>query len=229
MNTPFDDIALDAKPWLDNMDTTDALPGLETQAEKEAMDALITRGRNARPRRSHLHASAVLKKPLDYYKHPLYCERECVLAQFYTTNEVLHPPKKQMIFDNGWDVHVRWQEMFKRSGVLRLAEVPFFSMDYHLQFTPDAIIDFVGVPHIVELKGYNQRAFLKLLKGGIPEDAYLQCQLYLHLYRGIDHKPLEDGLIIVECKDTQEYKMWRIKRNEANVQDILTRLDSITS
>ena len=223
MNQQNDDIALD---WNAYLDYSDALPTLDTVDEKQAMDDIILLGRPKRPR-SHFHASAVLQKPLDYYKRPLYCERACVLSQFYETNEVIHPPKKSMIFENGWHFHMRWQEMFQRAGILLMSEVPFFVLRYKMLFTMDAVIQFMGVPHVVELKGYNNREFVRLLKGKIPEDAYLQCQLYLHLYHDTHNKQLEDGLIIVENKDTQEYKMWRMKRNPLNVTAILERLESI--
>ena len=93
--------------------------------------------------------------------------------------------------------------------------------DWKILFTPDAILDLSGAT-IVELKGYNSREFARLMSGSkLPQDAINQAQMYMWL-TGI-HK----AIIIVECKDTQEFAVWPIAYDPALTVKYEKRLNFI--
>lgn len=133
------------------------------------------------------------------------CWRRMVLAYYYLQNEVFHKHQLAAIFENGTDIHKRWQEKFQRAGVAIGIEMQHLETFWQVLFTPDIIAMFRGRKTIFELKGYHLTEFNKLAWGGkLPADAILQANLYMH-FTGIHH-----AVIIVECKDNQDFKAWEI-------------------
>ncbi len=163
--------------------------------------------------RTGLHASSVLAPDHEW------CSRRHVLNNVYPEHAEQPEPKpwdahQNAVFANGWALHERWQDLFKKFGDCIEAEQAHYDETRELWFTPDAILRFAGEVYVVEIKGYKQETFDRfMLVGDPPEAAMLQCNLYLHLLG------LKRGIILVENKNSQDLKIWVIEHNEE-----LTRL-----
>jgi len=92
-------------------------PGLRTLAaliQIEFEDLYLKWGQS-QPPRTGLHASSLLVSDQEW------CTRKHVLAEIFS-DEVRNPElarwqwKQQAVFENGWDVHKRWQKMFAKFG-----------------------------------------------------------------------------------------------------------------
>ncbi len=118
---------------------------------------------------------------LSDYTRPLtdQCLRMLVLSHFYKDNLVFHGARLAAIFEQGQDMHKRWQAVFQRAGVARHIELKHLETYWRVFFTPDLIADIDGVLYIVELKGYKQEEYVRLVKGKAPADAINQCNLYM--------------------------------------------------
>lgn len=195
------------------------------QAYKAKQEMMMKEGHE----RIGLHASSILRPVVDRWNRG-YCERECVLAQFYYPMRENFSAKTINTLENGVMIHQRWQEWFRYMGVARAIELPHIVAGYYLHFTPDAIVsDFLTDrrerPRVFELKGYNHAEYERLVAQPSipPTDAYKQLQFYLHLLQ------IEEGAILVENKDTQLFHIWCVKRDASAAQEPLERLDSIVA
>jgi hypothetical protein len=185
----------------------------------------------SQPLRTGLHASSVLVSDAEW------CVREYVLAELFSDQArkpEMHPWdwKREAIFENGWDLHKRWQKIFKQFGkvVSEKVEVGLavwrdeyeldrthFDETRNIYFSPDAIIEFGGQRYVVEIKGIKQEAFEKLtdsLETAISVNetvakARLQAQLYMHLLG------LKKAILLIENKNTQDFKVWVIEYDKA--------------
>lgn len=145
-------------------------------------------GKNTPPR-SGMHASAILDKA--------FCAREQVLHQLFPEQGEAQTWnswdwKKSIIFENGWRLHQRWQDLFHKCGNVVYSpvtpewlerhskhfEIPLklidnqwcapeldlthYDEERNLYFSPDAILEFGGEKYIVEIKGIKQEAYLEL-------------------------------------------------------------------
>jgi hypothetical protein len=151
-----------------------------------------------------------------------FCYRQAVLAQFYKQNRVVHSPKTIALFENGIDLHQRWQRWFERAGVARHIERPHIETNWNLYFTPDAVIELGGVLYIVEIKGYRQEEYWRLIKATTPpSEAYVQANIYAHILN------IDDILVLVENKNTQDFKVWPCKYDPALMEPFIPRLNTI--
>lgn len=119
------------------------------------------------------HASSVLVSDAEW------CVRERVLSQLFPEQGVkpeLHPWdwRREAIFENGWDLHKRWQRIFRfqgrvvsemvltEDGPVREYELDrtHFDETRNIYFSPDAIIEFGGTRYVVEIKGINHDEFV---------------------------------------------------------------------
>jgi hypothetical protein len=153
------------------------------------------------------HASAILASDSEW------CLRRHVLLAL-CPEQIQRPEIKpwsahqNAVFLNGWHLHEKYQKLFSEHGQVVEVETPHFDEVRYLWFTPDVILKFAMLPWVGEIKGYHDEHFKKLEEAGEPpEAAYKQCNLYCHLLG------IEQGLVLVENKNTQDVKVWAIQRN----------------
>jgi hypothetical protein len=187
---------------------------------KLELDDMFNQWNAERPLRTgYPHASSILAPDSQY------CLRQLVLAA--TQPEQAQRPEikpwsahENAVFLNGWVLHEKYQDLLSKYGQVVEVETSHFDEDRLLHFTPDGIITLCGMPFVVEIKGYKSSTFEKLKEyREPPEAAWMQCNLYCHLL-GIQY-----GLVLVECKDTQEVKCWAITHDEKLALPYLDRLN----
>jgi hypothetical protein len=192
----------------------------------------------SQPLRTGLHASSVLVPEQEW------CVREHVLAELFSDEArkpEIHPWdwRREAIFENGWDVHKRWQKMFKQFAKVVAGDVAtgdpgvrmrgleldltHYDETRNIYFSPDAILKFAGQRYVVEIKGIKQEAFHEIMITGDLETAmdlnetvnkaYYQANLYMHLLG------LKKAILLIENKNDQSFNVWVIEYDkEASVQ-----------
>jgi hypothetical protein len=151
------------------------------------------------------HASAILAPESEW------CVRRHVLSALYP--ELAERPEEKpwsahqnAVFLNGWHLHEKYQRLFSDHAKVLEVEQAHFDEVRQLWFTPDVILEYAGLPWVGEIKGYHADHFEKLDEvGQPPQTAHLQCNLYCHLLG------IEQGFVLVENKNTQNYKVWAIQ------------------
>lgn len=178
------------------------------QLFKLELDGMFNSWEASKPLRSGApHASAILAPESEW------CLRRHVLTALYPELVERLDTKPwsahtNAVFLNGWHLHEKYQKLFSEHGQVVEVETSHFDETRFLHFTPDAIITFAGQPYVVEIKGYKASTFEKLNEAGAPpQAAWHQCNLYCHMLE------IERGIVLVECKDTQEYKVWAIEHD----------------
>lgn len=197
---------------------------------------MLVKWGSSQPPRTGLHASSLLVSEQEW------CPRRHVLSELFP-DEADPPPmhlwdwRKSAIFENGWDVHRRWQRVFEKWGkVVRgyglfcIGDAPeldltHFDADRHLLFSPDAILEFGGMRYVVEIKGINHNAFLELtddLETAMAScetvhKAVIQANLYMHLL------DLRRAIILVENKNTQAFRLWVTEYSKEVAQPYVQR------
>jgi hypothetical protein len=81
------------------------------------------------------------------------------------------------------------------------------------------VIAFAGEHYIVEIKCYHAEHYLSLHTP--PKAAVQQANLYMHLF-GISL-----AIVLVENKNTQEFKLWVIHYDPDAVQPYLERISAV--
>lgn len=163
--------------------------------------------------RDGLHASSILAPESGSNQ---FCYREQVLGVNYRKVEPVLSPRLLGIFLHGWYVHKKWQDLFVECGVAIQVETTRKSPLWDLYHTPDAIIEILHRKWIVEIKSMNTNAFRNLK--GPPQNAIRQAQLYMHL------TGIPDSIILVEDKNTEEFKVWAVDYDPIVVQPFIERL-----
>jgi hypothetical protein len=156
--------------------------------------------RGVKKKRSYFYISEAGKTPFEIFKS--------MTGYDYVSHRM------QRVFDNGNDVHERIIGYLIRQGVVAAREVRMRTRLFRGR--ADAIIFADGRIAVLEVKSMKKEDFQKLKKYG-SRKAYLQLQLYLH-FLGID-----DGIILVECKDDQRIKEFHIKRKFRVAQELITQ------
>lgn len=169
-----------------------------------------------RPQRIGLHASSLIKAPSQF------CIREQVLSLVYERdgNDSKTPTNLKRIFEMGDLIHEQWQKRFKEMGIATHIEAKAFSKKNNLYLTPDLIIDYHGKKYIVEIKSCSPYMYSKQFKNNHPL-AEKQLQLYMHFLR------IRNGIILVDNKGTQEYKLFFKQYDIKSVQRPLKRLRKV--
>jgi len=145
---------------------------------------------NGRTRkRSYFYISEAGKKPFEIFKN---------MAGYNYIS-----PRMKRIFDNGNDVHQRIVKYLVKQGVIRGIEVKIKTKLLHGR--ADAIIFSDGRIAVLEIKTMKKRDFERL-KTFCNWKAYVQTQLYMHFLK------IDNGIILVECKDDQRLKEFYLKR-----------------
>lgn len=200
------------------------MPNLRTVAQlfKLELDNMFNQWEASKPLRSGApHASAILAPESEW------CLRRHVLTALYP--ELVERPEVKpwsahtnAVFLNGWHLHEKWQKLFSEHGQVVEVETSHFDETRYLHFTPDAIINFAGQPYVVEIKGYKASTFEKLNETGKPPAAaHAQANLYCHMLE------IERGIVLVENKDTQDYKVWAIECDVELAKPYLERMYAV--
>lgn len=177
----------------------------------------------ATPPRTGLHASSVLVPDQEW------CVRRHVLVELFP-NQAVAPEinswdwRTQAIFENGWDLHKRWQKIFLKFAHMVISEdlepeldLTHYDETRNLYFSPDAILEFAGQRYVVEIKGVKQEAYQELTDDlqvamracETVNKAVIQVNLYMHLLE------LKKAIILVENKNDQNFKVWVIEYDAA--------------
>lgn len=176
---------------------------------RREIDSVIVDGQVKRPRSPGLHCSTVIEKEKDRYGNPVYCPRKGVLEMNFVPDETLTDAYQLAVFRNGELLHDRWQEWFVNSGRVSREgiEKRHISKD-GLQFTIDGFPTLGAQRYVLEIKGYNQETCLEILASRKPpQDALVQCNMYLHLLRYVYGEDVMGdvlGLILVENKNQKK-------------------------
>lgn len=205
---------------------------LRTRAELVKLDfqELYLKWGGAQPPRTGLHASSLLVSDAEW------CPRKHVLSELFP-DEAVQPDlkhwqwKQQDTFLHGWELHRKWQYLFKHfGGNVVVTHVEYGLLDWRdeheldrthydaereIYFSPDAILDIAGEHHVVEIKGVNHNAFESLTDSlhfamsvcETVEKAVVQANLYMHLLE------LKHAVILIENKNNQDFKVWITEYN----------------
>ena len=165
-----------------------------------------------------LHASAVSSGGKDF------CYREQVLSLFYKMIQGENIPiGLKRIFEEGKSIGTKWQRLFIRGGIAKKEDLDVSRIEeqYDLSYTPDAIITIDNKLYVVEIKSQNTFIFKKQQShpSGIK-----QLKLYMY-FEGI-----EQGFVLVEDKNTQDYKVLivtNVTADDPDISDIIDRLETI--
>lgn len=162
-----------------------------------------------------LHASAMLASDNEF------CLRQQVLSLFYKQNQNENIPAGLIrIFEEGNSIHQKWQRLFIAAGlgVPEGMDHHNFISKYDLSYTPDAEIKLFGDDILVEIKSMNTYAFQKAT--GHPSGEK-QLNFYLCL------KKLKWGFVLAEDKNTQDFKVFIVKRDYDAAKEYIDRLVAI--
>lgn len=223
------------------------------EAELLTLDfrAMYVQWGKSTPPRTGMHASAVLDKE--------FCAREQVLLQISPEQGEARTWnhwdwKKSIIFENGWRLHQRWQDVFRKCGnvVYSLAtseqvagsshgkvidgklylpelDLTHYDADRNLYFSPDAIIQFGGQKYVVEIKGLKQEAYQ-----GLSDDLETSCSAnetvekareQVNLYMHL--LGLDRGIILVENKSNQDFRLWIVEYEQERAWPYTNRMQEV--
>ncbi len=164
----------------------------------ESLESKARKGK--KPKRTYFYVSEAGKTAYEIFK-------KLVTVGFYT-------PRVRRVLDNGNCVHDRIIGYLEQQGVVKAKNVKMNKWLFHGR--ADAILSIENKLVVLEVKSMNSNRFENLKKYG-ERCAYLQLQLYMH-FLGID-----DGIILVECKDDQRLKEFHIKRKLRVAQEVITK------
>lgn len=182
----------------------------------EAMTEIIGKvGKNAE-RRSGLHASALIKDEGSSKTKTSFCYREQVMQFYFDGEAERFGTGTRRIFLEGWNIHVKWQSLFTMMGYAVAIEEVRQNAKYELFFTPDAIIKLLGKVFVVEIKSMRTELFRKLKEP--PKEAVRQVRLYMN---ELDE---ELGIVLVEDKNDQNFKIWIVGQDEAAIKRYSKRM-----
>ena len=124
-------------------------------------------------------------------------------------------PRILRVFHNGDFVHTRLGGALVEEGVIKSEkdiEVPIPENDL-IRGRADAIVEINGEKVVVDFKSVNGVKFRTL---EAPEIEHVkQVMIYMHFFN------IKKGLLVYECKNTQDIKEFEIKYDENLVKEIL--------
>ncbi len=170
------------------------------------------------PERTGIHVSSLIASDAAF------CFRQIVLMQFHKHQDINLHGRTLQIFLQGWVIHQKWQELFRTAGNTPGSFIEVLSIEESrvkkgITYTPDIIAAIgtgkLGKPYIIEIKSMKGERY-EALKG-IHKDARVQANMYMWL------EGIEQAIVLVENKDTQEFKLWVIKYDKPLVQKYINR------
>lgn len=186
----------------------------EHKPDEEAHMVKMIQLKNGESRERYgLHGSAILKDDI--------CMRAQVLSLLFRQQQGEELPLDTLaIFEEGNAIHEKWQRLFIRGGLGTEydMDVTQYAQGYELLYTPDAIITINGTKYIVEIKSMNSFLYQK---SNEHKTGALQCLLYMHLTN------IHNGFVLMENKNTQEFKIQLVDYDEQKIQPIIERLKEI--
>jgi CRISPR/Cas system-associated exonuclease Cas4 (RecB family) len=185
---------------------------LEEQILKKKLQTLFYHKDNAHEVRRGLHASSIIKRETEF------CLRQQVLSLFFVQSQWNVPQTLIQIFAAGNYIHEKWQDMFQKNDFSIAIEERGYSKKFDLLFTPDAIVEHNGKKYIVEIKSMS---CLSYSKAKAHPNAENQIQLYMHLLG------MNNGIILMECKNTQAFKIKVVEYDYKKVLTFVTRMCEI--
>ena len=186
----------------------------EHKPQEEAHMVKMIQLKNGESRERYgLHGSAILKDDI--------CMRAQVLSLLFRQQQGEELPLDTLaIFEEGNAIHEKWQRLFIRGGLGTAfdMDVTQYAQGYELLYTPDAIIMINGTKYIVEIKSMNSFLYQK---SNEHKTGALQYLLYMHLTN------IHNGFVLMENKNTQEFKIQLVEYDEQKIQPIIERLKEI--
>lgn len=159
-----------------------------------------------------LHASAIIASDNEF------CYREQLLSLFFKRDTGKDLPTSLLrIFEQGNVIHQKWQQMFADAGYSKHVEKTHFIKRYDLCFTPDIETNWEDEP-IVEIKSVNTYAYGK-------SDSHPSGEKQLNFYLVLSDKPW--GFVLMEDKNTQDFKIKIVKKDVEKAQPYIDRLKRI--
>ena len=187
---------------------------IENLLIERKLNALFRIPRENAEERKGLHASAIIASD------SAFCIREQILSLFYKRNEEESISDGLLrIFAEGNAIHEKWQNMFERAGIARGIEDRGHSKLFDLYMTPDAIIELNNKLYVVEIKSANTFSY-KNMKTSHPSGTH-QLQLYMHFLC------IPRGFVLVEDKNTQEFKIFPVRYEPGHATPYVKRLYEI--
>lgn len=164
-----------------------------------------------------LHASAII------VGDDRFCYREQVLSLFYKQNQGANISiGLKRIFEEGNYIHEKWQRLFIRGGygIAKCMDRSRFCEEYDLSYTPDICPAKIlpGKKHVVEIKSVNTFQF-KHMKSHPSGKKQLMFYNFL--------TGLNDGFVLAEDKNTQEFKVFPYEYDAVIVEPFVVRLENI--
>ena len=185
---------------------------------------LMREKENLTEERKGLHASAII------VSDDKFCLRQQVLSLLFDMDQGEELPVKALqIFAAGESIHEKWQNMIekcsgKQGNTIKLIknEARSYKEEFELYFTPDTLAEIDYLPYVFEYKSMNTVAYQKAIRSINPHpSARKQIQLYM-FFTGI-----EDGIILLEDKNTQDFSVFKVKFNYKEVLPYIDRLYDI--
>lgn len=182
---------------------------------KEEIRFLQIKRGNDSQERTGLHASAIIASENDF------CYREQLLSLFFKMDQGQNVSQYlKRIFMEGDCIHEKWQRLMIRGklGIPEDMDRTQFNDSFDLSYTPDCLIDIKGVTYVVEIKSMNTFTYKK--SDNHPSGSK-QLKFYMYL------TGIHDGFVLMEDKNTQEFKIQLVKFDLDEVIEYEERLRKI--
>lgn len=160
--------------------------------------------------REGIHVSAIIKSDGSF------CYRQIILMQHFPHAPLPLHGRTLRIFRHGWAIHEKWQELFRAAGIAIETETTHYHKETGASFTPDAIVRMFKRRMLIEIKSMNNEAYNAMRS--VHADAQIQANMYMHL------EGIREAVILVENKDTQEFKLWVIEYEPERIRKYRKRL-----
>jgi len=185
------------------------------KAEIEFEKNIFTRG-TGEEERVGLHLSSVIVPDSKY------CLRAQVLSLLYKPKNMDKAFGNDLlrIFEEGNYIHRKWQRFFLRGSICTVKDLDctVSSYRYNLSYSPDAIITIDNVRYVVEIKSMRTELYNKSDKHPSAEK---QIRMYMYLL------DIKNGIILMENKNDQTYKLQLVEHDEEKVKPYIARLEQI--
>jgi len=112
------------------------------------------------------------------------------------------------ILENGDYMHMRYYKYFAEMGILRAAEITAVENELFHGRADCLLSAKDGKLWLVDLKSMSQWSFQKLKE--IQHDHKLQLLMYMY------YMNIESGMVLIECKDNQTIKVFKVVMDEEN-------------
>lgn len=163
--------------------------------------------------RAGIHVSSIIGSDEGF------CLRQIILMQFFRHAPLPLHGRTLRIFRHGWAVHEKWQQLFVDAGIAEEVETTHYHKETGASFTPDIIATIARRRFIIEIKSMNDASYRSMKS--IHKSAKIQANMYMYL------EGVKLAIVLVENKDTQEFRVWVIEYDESVVRKYVRRLAAI--